>query len=797
MRAAATAQRKCEETHLPDGTVLYGWVREMGWDTSSYRWPGRYLHSFFLSITDKGDESAQTDTEKMWTSMQHMVYEFFMAYLTGVFAGEVIQGNAAKQKYDEKMDQVKHFMHHYHLPYELKQQVNAFYTHLNNTKTFFDEEAVLKEFPPAIRKKVIYGIYKNIVDNGLVQIHYPFLSRLPERLRYELCLVLKPLPAVCGDVIYTEGEYGDEMYLMDSGVCVAYKFTGDTSEGYKRLQVEERNRTISGHATGMLAEGLTLHVRGIGGPTAEPGVYESAQALRAIFEEFGSFSDAMVRHRVDETTGRNTSWALVTMGDVESAQRALEVSEAGGVLRPDGVALRVTAYSPKTAAESKGAMGRTRTAVETMDSRVQELAKPGGDAENGVDMHTQHHEKYGDLVGQFNDGSFFGEEALLGDNIKRIATVVAVAASSHIWYLDRATFSSFSRQEDVQLFYKELRSFARKRQRLNEMRAKRLAQLDSRLLALKRQFSITNLLAGGGLPSGARIPNTDELPMIDAAFSPLTLGDVRNAVRFRCVALDFQRNDGVWSTEEAASASASASAAAGGGGTVSAAGGLGNGVYVLISGELSASLEEDSTSSDATAKQQQQQSIATVAARTRATITPGTVFSGLPAVKKVKALVSDGSKHAKELLPHPAGVHVHDAVVVSEKASALWLDGRLFDFAHDPNSLEAMLGEGGQDAGMESEEEEDDADDANGVIASGSGSHGGGTSGGRGGSGSSGADGVSTRKLAAQTMQMKEQLSGMQAQMSELRHDVRGKMVAIEASNASMQASSIQPIGQT
>ena len=218
---------------------------------------------------------------------------------------------------------------------------------------------------------------------------------------------------------------------------------------------------------------------------------------------------------------------------------------------------------------------------------------------------------------------------------------------------------------------------------------------------------------------------------------------------------------------------------------MSAAGGLGNGVYVLISGELSASLEEDSTSSDAAAKQKQQQSMATVAARTRATITPGTVFSGLPAVKKVKALVSDGSKHAKELLPHPAGVHVHDAVVVSEKASALWLDGRLFDFAHDPNSLEAMLGEGGQDAGMESEEEDEDADDANGVIASGSGSHGG-ASGGRGGSGSSGADGVSTRKLAAQTMQMKEQLSGLQAQMSELRHDVRGKMAAMEASNASM-----------
>ena len=51
--------------------------------------------------------------ELLWSGMQHILYEAFLAYLTGVFAGEVISGNAAQQEYTAKMDQVKYFMQHY------------------------------------------------------------------------------------------------------------------------------------------------------------------------------------------------------------------------------------------------------------------------------------------------------------------------------------------------------------------------------------------------------------------------------------------------------------------------------------------------------------------------------------------------------------------------------------------------------------------------------------------------------------------------------------------------------------
>lgn len=38
----------------------------------------------------------------------------------------------------------------------------------------------------------------------------PFIDMLNERLRHELCVLLQPLPARIGDVIISQGDYGDE-----------------------------------------------------------------------------------------------------------------------------------------------------------------------------------------------------------------------------------------------------------------------------------------------------------------------------------------------------------------------------------------------------------------------------------------------------------------------------------------------------------------------------------------------------------------------------------------------------------
>eukprot|EP01043_Picozoa_sp_COSAG02_P045755 COSAG02_NODE_4217_length_5620_cov_17.851476_4_plen_772_part_00 len=254
-----------EETYAK---TRYGWVSRNYNDGTWNDYTGsrptslvtRYVTALFHSLTDFGMEFAETDVEMTWISIQHIIYEAFMAYLTGVLAGEVIVGNAAKQKFSEKMGEISEFMQHHKIHRSTRMKVTAFYEHLNAKKTFFDEQEVLNEFPPGIRKEMIEEIYGangalrqtacsssivsslfsnvclvTILQSGVCVLvcpvafdlmrcggccifwwsggrvmQIPFIEMLNERLRFELCVLLQPLPARNGDVIINQGDYGDE-----------------------------------------------------------------------------------------------------------------------------------------------------------------------------------------------------------------------------------------------------------------------------------------------------------------------------------------------------------------------------------------------------------------------------------------------------------------------------------------------------------------------------------------------------------------------------------------------------------
>ena len=226
----------------------YGWVSRNYNDGTWNDYNGysptplvtRYVTALFHSLTDFGMDFAETDIEMTWISIQHIIYEAFMAYLTGVLAGEVIVGNAAKQKYSEKMGEIREFLQHHNIHRSTRQKVTAFYEHLNDKKTFFDEQEVLNEFPPNIRKQIVEEIYG--AHGGRV-MQIPFIENLNERLRFELCVLLQPLPARFGDEILTQGDYGDEMYILVSGMCAVFK--RDQSAG-ESGRLARRKQSVSG-----------------------------------------------------------------------------------------------------------------------------------------------------------------------------------------------------------------------------------------------------------------------------------------------------------------------------------------------------------------------------------------------------------------------------------------------------------------------------------------------------------------------------------------------------------------------
>lgn len=96
---------------------------------------------------------------------------------------------------------------------------------------------------------------------------------------------------------------------------------------------------------------------------------ESDEALREVFSRYGEFVRASIRHRIDEASGENTSYAVVTMKHPDAAAEVLrQVVVAKGA---DGTkkTLTINPYSKKTAASSTGAMkeiGKDVAKIETI-----------------------------------------------------------------------------------------------------------------------------------------------------------------------------------------------------------------------------------------------------------------------------------------------------------------------------------------------------------------------------------------------------------------------------------------------
>ena len=71
---------------------------------------------------------------------------------------------------------------------------------------FQDCVCLLTRLQLCLRSGVCYTFWRS--GGQVMQI--PFIEMLNERLRYELCVLLQPLPARIGDVIIRQGDYGDE-----------------------------------------------------------------------------------------------------------------------------------------------------------------------------------------------------------------------------------------------------------------------------------------------------------------------------------------------------------------------------------------------------------------------------------------------------------------------------------------------------------------------------------------------------------------------------------------------------------
>ncbi|MDC0510887.1 ion transporter [bacterium] len=96
--------------------------------SSSVSMASLYVSSFWETITDMSQaiDLIQSDSQRMYASVQHVIYIVGVSFLTGTFASVIIAGRVSEQKYHSKMSEIREFLAKKRVPAELRRKITSF-----------------------------------------------------------------------------------------------------------------------------------------------------------------------------------------------------------------------------------------------------------------------------------------------------------------------------------------------------------------------------------------------------------------------------------------------------------------------------------------------------------------------------------------------------------------------------------------------------------------------------------------------------------------------------------------------
>jgi len=146
----------------------------------------------------------------------------FYSLLISNISSILLSMNIASRVYQDKIQQVNEYMRSKHLPPNLRDRVREFYQLQFAEGKLFDEEIILKELTPSIRKDILRYNARELLDV------VPLLSASPKGLTLALAECLTPIVAFEGEVVCHEDTTGTDMWFIYSGIMhVMSKYTSE------------------------------------------------------------------------------------------------------------------------------------------------------------------------------------------------------------------------------------------------------------------------------------------------------------------------------------------------------------------------------------------------------------------------------------------------------------------------------------------------------------------------------------------------------------------------------------------
>ena len=176
------------------------------------------------SVTQYCESTKGWCVAESWIQLiSYYIGAVFYSLLISNISSILLSMNIAGRVYQDKIQQVDEYMRSKHLPPDLRDRVREFYQLQFAEGKLFDEEIILKELTPSIRKDILRYNARELLDV------VPLLALSPKGLTLALAECLTPIVAFEGEVVCQEDTTGTDMYFIYSGIMhVTSKYTNET-----------------------------------------------------------------------------------------------------------------------------------------------------------------------------------------------------------------------------------------------------------------------------------------------------------------------------------------------------------------------------------------------------------------------------------------------------------------------------------------------------------------------------------------------------------------------------------------
>eukprot|EP01029_Cantina_marsupialis_P017203 TRINITY_DN3860_c0_g1_i2.p1 TRINITY_DN3860_c0_g1~~TRINITY_DN3860_c0_g1_i2.p1 ORF type:complete len:501 (+),score=91.30 TRINITY_DN3860_c0_g1_i2:108-1610(+) len=190
-------------------------------DMSSYDW---YIASIYWGVMTMttigyGDLTPVTSIERVYVMINMLFGAFLFAWVVGNMTSIVSNLDTRSRIYRQKMDALGVYMKYRRLPKHLRLRIRNHFSAKFQRQSFINDKELLNEMSAGLRNEVACCLNRDIISA------VPLFAAASDDFLTRLAIVVKPVTYALGDVIISEGEVSNALFILNRGTVDA--FVGD------------------------------------------------------------------------------------------------------------------------------------------------------------------------------------------------------------------------------------------------------------------------------------------------------------------------------------------------------------------------------------------------------------------------------------------------------------------------------------------------------------------------------------------------------------------------------------------